>query len=342
MSSPRPSPADPPGGPAEAGGLAERLRDGDRAALDLRGARLAGADLSGLDLSRLDLGGADLTRADLSRARLAGANLRGASLFGACLDGCELLAADLQDASLDECSARSAGFGGANLGGVKLNGAKLAGGTFSHARLGGAELRCADLQGARFVEAELDGADLSRADLREADLCDARVAGADFGGSDLRGAHLARLVGFESAGWIDVDVRDADFRNGMRLRRHILDENYLHEFRTQSRAAGALYWLWWATSDCGRSIARWGLWIALVVVLFAGIFAFLDVVYGPHPTFLSPLDFSVVTLTTLGYGDVLPASAAAQWVVILEVVTGYMALGGLISIFANKIARRAE
>ena len=64
--------------------------------------------------------------------------------------------------------------------------------------------------------------------------------------------------------------------------------------------------------------------------------------FGDYPTILSPLYFSVVTLTTLGYGDVLPASLAAQCVAMLQVVAGYFALGGLLSIFANKMARRAD
>ena len=57
---------------------------------------------------------------------------------------------------------------------------------------------------------------------------------------------------------------------------------------------------------------------------------------------LSSFYFSVVTLTTLGYGDVLPASLGAQVVVLFEVIMGYIMLGGLLSIFATKMGRRAE
>ena len=48
------------------------------------------------------------------------------------------------------------------------------------------------------------------------------------------------------------------------------------------------------------------------MALFAGLFQLVAVDYGDHPTFLSPLYYSVVTLTTLGYGDAVPASASAQ------------------------------
>ena len=122
-----------------------------------------------------------------------------------------------------------------------------------------------------------------------------------------------------------------------------MDQNYLHEFRESSRLNRILYGVWWFTSDCGRSIWRWCAMIAAFTVLYAGLFTLVDISYGAHdPTWLTRLYFSVVTLTTLGYGDVLPASAAAKWLIMAEVVTGYVMLGGLLSIFSNKIARRGE
>ncbi len=329
--------------PGERASLLERLRSGDREVRrELRGARLLGADLRGLDLSGADLSGADLSGAELSGANLTGAVLSGATLFGAVLEGCELLAANLREANLDECRAERAGFGGADLRGAVLTGAVLRGAVFSGARLAGARLGAADLADGRLREADLTGADLHGAILRNADLTDSRVGGASFSQADLRGARLTGVCGFEEAAWIGVDLRDSDLRGALRLRRFILDENYLHEFRTSGRLEAALYWVWWLTSDCGRSFARWGLWVVLVVAGFAAAYRFVEVDYGDHPTLLSPIYFSVVTITTLGYGDAVPASVAAQGVAMLQVVVGYLALGGLISIFANKMARRAE
>ena len=79
----------------------------------------------------------------------------------------------------------------------------------------------------------------------------------------------------------------------------------------------------------------------LVGLLFGGAYLVLDIDYGEHRTALSPFYYSFVTLTTLGYGDVVPASATAQVVATLEVLLGYVGLGGLLSILANKMARRA-
>ena len=59
----------------------------------------------------------------------------------------------------------------------------------------------------------------------------------------------------------------------------------------------------------------------------------------PH-NFCTMLYYSVVTFTTLGFGDVTPRTQPAEFWVALEVCIGYVMLGGLISIFANKLARR--
>ena len=122
----------------------------------------------------------------------------------------------------------------------------------------------------------------------------------------------------------------------------IMDENYLHEFRHASPANAAVYRLWKLTSDCGRSLARWAMLTFTMATLFGAIYSQVNLDYGDYETVLSPYYFSVVTLTTLGYGDVLPASLGAQIVVLAEVFIGYIMLGGLLSIFATKMGRRAE
>jgi voltage-gated potassium channel Kch len=121
-----------------------------------------------------------------------------------------------------------------------------------------------------------------------------------------------------------------------------MDQNYLHEFRSRDRLSELVYRVWWLTSDCGRSFARWASWVVLITIVFAGLFTLVEIDYGDYPTAVAPFYFSVATLTTLGYGDVLPASAAAQTLAVIEVVIGYIALGGLLSIFANKMGRRAD
>jgi hypothetical protein len=62
-----------------------------------------------------------------------------------------------------------------------------------------------------------------------------------------------------------------------------------------------------------------------------------------HPEWpgLSLIYYSIVTFTTLGFGDIYPKPCWLQFWVALEVILGYIMLGGLISILANKLARRS-
>jgi len=268
--------------------------------------------------------------------------LRGAVLFEARLAGAELAGARLAGANLAGADLARAGLGRADLSGASLVSASLAGASLVGATLAGADLRMADLRGARARDADWTGADARQADLREAELEGGRVERASFEGADLREATLRGLRGFRRARWAGADIRGIDFTGAYLCRSLILDQNYLAEFRAQGPLAEVVYRVWWATSDCGRSILRWSAWTAALVGLYAWLFARVGVDYGEHPTWLSPVYFSVVTMTSLGFGDVVPHSVGGQIVTMLEVVTGYVMLGGLLSIFNNKMASRAD
>lgn len=311
------------------------------APLSLAGQHMVKADLAGLDLSRCDFSGAELSGADLSGSRLVGAQLSAAVLHGAKLDDAELLGAEAEGADFSSASAARAGFGRAKLQGASFFEASIGAATFSGSDVRDADFRVAKLDGSRAVGADFRGADLSGASLREVDLTGVQVAGASLTNADLRGARLGGILDYASAGWCGADIRDVDFAGAWLLRRHVLDENYIAEFRSQSRTHEIAYKLWWVSSDCGRSLTRWTLWSVFIAGIFAGIYTQVDLDYGAHETWLSPIYYSVVTFTTLGYGDVLPASVAAQIVAMVEVVLGYVALGGLLAILADKLARRA-
>ncbi len=294
--------SDEPSPPLPGTGDQEGLLTGSLIGKDLTGANLFEVDLSEMDLLGANLSGANLTRAQFVRSGLGGCDLSGAAAPGADLSNCSL--------------------NGANLEGANLQSACLAG-----ARLCGANLR---------------GADFARADLRGANLKGADVRGADFDGALFEGACLQGVRGFERASWIDIDLHNVDFSGAHMLRSFAMDQNYLFEFRNRSRWHRHLYRIWWLTSDCGRSPLRWAILTLTLVVAFAFVLQSVAVDYGRYATPLSPLYMSVVTITTLGYGDAIPTSTAAQVVVMAEVITGYLLLGGLLSLFSNQMARRAE
>ncbi len=134
------------------------------------------------------------------------------------------------------------------------------------------------------------------------------------------------------------------------LKRYIDDEQWIESWRESVWWRQPLFVLWEITSHCGRSIGLWGAWSGVIAFTFAVIYSrvlsdsidfSVDKLSHLKPGFKSYLYYSVVTLTTLGYGDIVPLTNRARFAVGVEVGLGYVMLGGLISIFANKLARRS-
>lgn len=299
---------------------------------DLRGADLIGTDLRGVDLSGRDLSNARLFKADLREANLQEANLEGA----------ELSAANLAGAVLDGAHCKRAGFGRANLEKASLFRADLEEVSLTQANLKGANLHCVNLNHSRLREADLSGADLSEADLRYADMSLSRIGHTNFSNADLRHARLRMMRQFKKATWFGVDIRDINFAGAYLMRREIIDQNFIKEFRSYNWISKLLYYPWMLTCDCGRSMFRWCCCIGILLFFFAYLYTLVGVDYGDYVTPLSPLYFSVVTMTTLGFGDAMPNSLGGQILAMIEVSTGYIMLGGLLSIFSNKLARRGD
>jgi len=124
--------------------------------------------------------------------------------------------------------------------------------------------------------------------------------------------------------------------------RKIKDDIFLLSFK---KKRPIWHFIWWLLADCGRGFFRWAYWSFGMVFFFALIYILLiphAFELPPHgPKEVSFLYFSFVTFTTLGFGDITPIQWYAQIIVTLEVILGYGMLGGLISILANKLARRS-
>jgi hypothetical protein len=131
------------------------------------------------------------------------------------------------------------------------------------------------------------------------------------------------------------------------ISRMIRDDIFLMSFKKKHPI---LHFFWWLFADCGRSIWRWIIWSLFFALYFAINYFLIDYSFPSafqfsttiqHPTIWSYIYYSVVTFTTLGFGDIVPTAEWVQRWVMAEVITGYIMLGGLISILANKLARRS-
>ncbi len=155
-----------------------------------------------------------------------------------------------------------------------------------------------------------------------------------------------------------LDSQHVDEVENPFFKRYVADQQFIRAF-DQANPVLARLWRW--SSDYGRSLALWASWSILFVFLFAIAYRFpfpswmslwlvdltphfhqITGAYSGKPlTFWDCFYFSVVTFTTLGFGDVVADNIAARFLVTLEVIFGYVMLGGLISIFANKLASRS-
>ena len=305
---------------------------------------LSGADLSDTDLEGRNLSGIDFTGADFFEGRLSSANLKHAKLVDADLSG-----ADLSRSGLYKASLVSAAMMAANLQGADL----------TEADLSNADLREANLVGADLSGADLRGADLSGADLRDACLARANVAGASFRTARLEGANVTGIVygGFKEMRGCYLGIRGLDSVYGNALFvRDARDQDYIGTLEGSiyalpesfAKTVDIMLFRAWGLFDHGRSLLKVGIYAFVLATLYGIIYSF-DMWFewgmmdysNSAQSWFTPFYYSMVTYTTLGYGDVTAENVYGEILVISEVVLGYFTLGLLLSIIANTIARRS-
>jgi uncharacterized protein YjbI with pentapeptide repeats len=265
------------------------------------------------------------------------ANLKGASLKEANFERVNLFGADLTGAWL-----KGAGFQKAKLHRANLQNSKLNDANFERA-----SLEAANLQEANLVMANFQAADLVRADLQSANLLMANLNGANLRGANMEGSNVTNVRFFRGSRQRNFQgIRVATCYGNQIFKSFAQDQDYIETLRATGTWGEVKFWIWYIFADCGRSFLRWGLWSVGIAVLFGLVYFWMGPehikVDSPLPfSWLTMMYYSVVTFTTLGFGDIKPATETAAMVVMLEVILGYIMLGGLVAILANKVARRS-
>lgn len=223
----------------------------------------------------------------------------------------------------------------------------------SYAQMNGARLTGLDLSDVNLARARLKKATLRRVNLSGATLTKAHLEDADLRDAILDDAHLGHIRYTEDGWWyrgtvfMETHLNKAQYVDPL-LERYARDQYYLYVLKYRNRDSlmfKTWFGLWWVMSNFGKSWILWALWSLLFAMVFAVVFYYL----GPSHfavdnlawNFKTVVYYSVVTFTTLGFGDVTPCTQTAAWWVMAEVIVGYVMLGGLISIFSTKLARRS-
>jgi len=327
------------------------LEAADLSGENLEGANLTDARLTGANLSCACLKKAQFVRASLQNADMTQTELAQANLAHAHLTKANLAFADLEDALLPFADLREVNLSAANLTGARAEDTDFRHANLSHTSMQRAVLAFSDFRYASLVGADLHGANMSSINLENANVSLVKYDRKIFWEVVKETRYsLPELWKRRLDFILNTTVRckgnhAAACFGSQRFKLFLQDQDFLEEMM---ESFWGKFWcfLWWIFADCGRSLSRWAGWSILIALLFAFIYwrmgsAFFAMEHLDF-NFLNMLYYSIVTFTTLGFGDISPMTTGAAFVVSLEVISGYVMLGGLISIFSGKLSRRGS
>ncbi len=207
-----------------------------------------------------------------------------------------------------------------------------------HLDLRGIPLRGEKLSGVNLAEvdffsADLEDANFSQASLRNSYLSEANIKGTRFDWATMQGVYLDNVEYDTRTSFLGIDLATINFNLAALLRDLAITQQRINHLEKRNPI---LAFFLRVTSDYGLSLSRYFLWVAGIIVSFALLYACVPGVIS-KPGLLNGLYFSVVTFTTLGYGDIVPASGLGQVLAILEVCTGYIMGGLLVTILARRL-----
>ena len=253
---------------------------------------------------------------------------------------------------------------------ANFNSAHLKGADLSEAHLQGSFFMDADLENVKFNRANLEGAILRRGNLKVATFNNTDLKNADFliaivdGSTIIWRVKINRRTDFSGVG---LDSARIDPGTKQLLEYNIRRMNWeeWYKGKSQKKWVQVIHKLvtfpvrlfWWM-SDYGRSTGRIVGWFLGLALLFAAVYTnweywfppgvvndlFIESEMPEHISWLScflvylfrPIYFSVVTMTTLGFGDMY--ARAWSWpghiLLMVQVILGYVLLAALVTRFA--------
>lgn len=270
------------------------------------------------------------------------------------LDGFQLAKADLTDLNLVNrgnkagFKCRGADFYRADLTGAHFFGLDLRGSSLMKAKLYGANLHCAQLD-----KCNLLGADLSKARLENINWGSDLKQESDAKQAIKQGNRKHSISLYQEAEEVCRNVRKQCevqglfetagffFKKEMRFRRYQMPRLSFNRFVSKTVDAFCGY---------GESPIRVVIFSLCLIFACAVAYFFLDTT-AAHPVyegvdgwsfylfeFLNALYFSVVTFTTLGYGDISPVGVA-RFIAAFEAFLGSFTMALFVVVFVKKMTR---
>lgn len=207
-----------------------------------------------------------------------------------------------------------------------------------------------DLSGVRLEGADLTRVNLENASLQHARLAGARLVEAELAGVDLRGADLtgAFVDGIKYDRRMKCLGAKVELCTGSpRFIRHVFETDYIESFSAEHPFLAGV---WGMTSCHSRSFLRTALVAVAFVLGFSLVYwlvpgmlqrsSSIASVGETHFHWFESIYYSTVTFTTLGASTIYPQATSGELVTLVEVVLGYIWLGYLVSILAQRATAR--
>jgi len=333
-------------------------------------ADLSGWNLEGLFLSDLKnkaiFFNVNFRETNLKNVLMDGANLRKANFYKADLRQIGLYKADLQlvtlsCANLENVSISKANLKDAFLSGTNLKKAHLFDVNLKNAELWDSNFQEADLWGVNFSGAILVGVNFKDADFDERTyLHNVNFSDCKLDNSTLKNAYLNldRIIiqekenNYYEARRIYLSLKNYFKKEGMY---NISGEYYYREKLMENKCnlEDKKYFEWIFNSffnliagygeRCLRVIIGWFIIIfgyAFIYYYFSGIYDGMAYkITSYNAKFLEAIYFSIVTFTTLGFGDLAPKPGLFQLITSSEALVGAIFMALFIFVFARKMSR---
>lgn len=186
-------------------------------------------------------------------------------------------------------------------------------------------LRNLDLTSIDFFASDLRGADFWGSNLDDSHLSEADIRAAVFDFASMNNTFLDRTRYDRKTSFIGVDTRKVNFNLAVLLQDQARNQQRVDHLRSRHRIFSFLLWI---TCDYGRSFPRFLFWVIFIILSFASIYYHYPVAKGID-TCIDAIYFSIITFSTLGFGDIVPDNNVGKIIVATEVALGY-AMGGLL------------
>jgi uncharacterized protein YjbI with pentapeptide repeats len=342
---------------------------------DLNGAQFSDANLRLAEFPDADLRETQFSDADLSSAEFSDANLRLAEFLHADLRRAEFPHADLSGAEFHDADLRRAEFSDADLRRAEFSDADFRLAKFRDADVFGANFRHANLQETVFTSTDCREATFTSALLYETAFEDSRLNSQTtfyesntsrpvcvYEENELTTEKLPDDVHpLKAARWVYRRLETLHEENALSEEArnfHISKEEAERKlYKERGNRRRHVKTLMWALTNHGESVRRLlGWWAAIIIgagLLFPFVGGIKDSNGGTYAInslaelgtwagwndLLINIYFSIITFSTIGYGDLSPAAPGSRVLVAFESITGALLLALLIFVLGRRVAR---